>query len=723
MLDEVESNGVDYAHNLPLSEKRVSLRRNTGDDELTWEQLDNNFEVLRSKLNEVLGILNKSPLVDSSFRAGKQSQTIAFEDIPVKTTTSGKFTLNVTASSGLPVTITSLNEAIATVDGNVVTIVGIGEVAFEARQDGDDTYYPAQTAREILKVAGVANAISFTSPGTLPLWQGSYVLNATATSGLPITYESSNDGVAVLNDGVLELVGEGVVTVTAYQGGDSVHAAADPVSVTFTVEIVSNDAIFDDYAILNQGNSGISKLGDESFTTSGNAMSPSGKLYFDTPIGSGIPATFILYIDEAKTQGFMLTTTGTPLGKIRFLRDNNNNYEIDLSQVIQGEPAVMTQIESVPLFKDDQTIDWDVISGTLTTGSVIELDATVSSGLSISYEYDDSKLLVDGTTLTLNQPGTVEIKLTQAGNGVYNPVELLVTLTIEDIFTSTITVKKVDPDGNVLSTQEITEVEGESVDLTPLSEPPILDLGKVTHRFNRWQSTTDPIYSVFSSPMNPSLTVVVPSNDVEYVILCNPVSYRNVKIVSVLTPELVDNLDQQAVDEFNIEVDLGDIETYRPFDLVAPTYHGYTFSSWELTSGDSDFSWGGADTDATRSTTIGEFIDIVVTAKYVATDASRVVGYLEDYDGTHFFTIDPQIQVDKTFTGTATDEDGVETNISGNIDTTWARSYPSGEQVVYTNQQLLENKAIVGQWDNSFRTGNFFILIPFDWDMDAGYNL
>jgi len=100
-----------------------------------------------------------------------------------------------------------------------------------------------------------------------------------------------------------------------------------------------------------------------------------------------------------------------------------------------------------------------------------------------------------------------------------------------------------------------------------------------------------------------------------------------------------------------------------------------------------------------------------------------MVGYLEDYDGTHFFTIDPQIQVDKTFTGTATDEDGVETNISGNIDTTWARSYPSGEQVVYTNQQLLENKAIVGQWDNSFRTGNFFILIPFDWDMDAGYNL
>ena len=165
MLDEVESNGVDYAHNLPLSEKRVSLRRNTGDDELTWEQLDNNFEVLRAKLNEVLELLNGSPLVSSSARLGKQTQTIAFEDIPIKTANSGKFALNVTASSGLPVTITSMNDSIATISGNVVTITGTGEVAFEASQEGNDEYYPAVIAREILTVSAQGNIITFPDPG------------------------------------------------------------------------------------------------------------------------------------------------------------------------------------------------------------------------------------------------------------------------------------------------------------------------------------------------------------------------------------------------------------------------------------------------------------------------------------------------------------------------------------------------------------------------------
>jgi hypothetical protein len=49
------------------------------------------------------------------------------------------FTLNATASSGLPVTYTSSNNSVATVSGNQVTIVGTGTTTITAAQAGNDT--------------------------------------------------------------------------------------------------------------------------------------------------------------------------------------------------------------------------------------------------------------------------------------------------------------------------------------------------------------------------------------------------------------------------------------------------------------------------------------------------------------------------------------------------------------------------------------------------------
>lgn len=69
-------------------------------------------------------------------------QSIIFGAIPSKSV-GDSFVLAATASSGLPVTYSSSNSSVATVAGNVVTIVGSGSVVITASQGGNSSYSPA----------------------------------------------------------------------------------------------------------------------------------------------------------------------------------------------------------------------------------------------------------------------------------------------------------------------------------------------------------------------------------------------------------------------------------------------------------------------------------------------------------------------------------------------------------------------------------------------------
>jgi hypothetical protein len=60
------------------------------------------------------------------------------------------------------------------------------------------------------------------------------VLNATSSSGLPVTYRVTS-GPATITGNVLTITGGGMVTVKAFQGGSDVFAPAAPVQQSFTV--------------------------------------------------------------------------------------------------------------------------------------------------------------------------------------------------------------------------------------------------------------------------------------------------------------------------------------------------------------------------------------------------------------------------------------------------------------------------------------------------------
>jgi len=77
-------------------------------------------------------------------------------------------------------------------------------------------------------------------------------LNATASSGLPVTYTVSNPHIATVSGNVLTLLVPGTAVVTAHQAGDANHTAAPAVADTLVYEATSlisqhwNDAIFFD---------------------------------------------------------------------------------------------------------------------------------------------------------------------------------------------------------------------------------------------------------------------------------------------------------------------------------------------------------------------------------------------------------------------------------------------------------------------------------------------
>ena len=159
----------------------------------------------------------------------KQDQTITFADIPAKTFGDANFDPGAIASSGLAVTYASSNTAVATVSGSTVTIVGAGTTTITASQAGDDSYNAAADVEKSLTVAKADQTITF---GALPTnkktGDADFAPGATASSGLDVTYASSNTAVATIVSGMIHIVAAGTTTITASQAGnDNYNAAAD----------------------------------------------------------------------------------------------------------------------------------------------------------------------------------------------------------------------------------------------------------------------------------------------------------------------------------------------------------------------------------------------------------------------------------------------------------------------------------------------------------------
>jgi hypothetical protein len=89
---------------------------------------------------------------------------------------------------------------------------------------------------QVLSVSTQASqTITFSPPGTKTYGDAPFTLGATASSGLPVTYASSNPAVATVSGNTVTLVSPGSTTITASQAGNASYTAAPDVMQTLTV--------------------------------------------------------------------------------------------------------------------------------------------------------------------------------------------------------------------------------------------------------------------------------------------------------------------------------------------------------------------------------------------------------------------------------------------------------------------------------------------------------
>ncbi len=129
-------------------------------------------------------------------------QTITFGTVPAKLFPSAVFTLDASASSGLPVTYEVISGP-ATVSGNAVTLVGTGTVTMRAKQSGTGVYASAVNVTQSFEVSYANKLAEFRATTGL------------ASDGSQDLQTPANDGICNLLKYAFNMIGTGVGQVTS----------------------------------------------------------------------------------------------------------------------------------------------------------------------------------------------------------------------------------------------------------------------------------------------------------------------------------------------------------------------------------------------------------------------------------------------------------------------------------------------------------------------------
>lgn len=164
------------------------------------------------------------------------NQTITFDELQEYTYEDEPFELVASSSAGLSISFTSSNDAVASVEGSTVTINGAGEATLTAIQPGNVNYSSAQDVEQLLVVNKADQEITFGELDAVTTSDDPFSLEASSTSGLSITFSSSDESIAKVEGSTITLLADGTTTITASQEGDDNYTAAVPVSRELLVE-------------------------------------------------------------------------------------------------------------------------------------------------------------------------------------------------------------------------------------------------------------------------------------------------------------------------------------------------------------------------------------------------------------------------------------------------------------------------------------------------------
>jgi len=331
----------------------------------------------------------------------KRNQTLTSTPLPIKNYGDIDFDPGVIASSGLPVTYTSSNPMVATIVDNKVHIVGGGNAIITATQAGNITYSAASVNLNLV-VNKLSQNISFPSLPSKLVSDLDFDPGATASSGLAISYLSSNAAVATIVNSKVHFIGAGTTTITATQAGNAIYNAAASISVNLMVSRLSQT--------INFPNIGSKDLNSADFEGAATVSSGLPIIYSSSNTGVATIVDNKIHIVGAGTTIITATQAGD---------ENYGGVSVSVNLIVN---------------KLQQTISLAQIANKNYNDPDFELNATVSSGLPIAYSSSNTNVAtIINNKVHIVGAGTATITATQSGNDRYIAVNTSVDLTVNKL--------------------------------------------------------------------------------------------------------------------------------------------------------------------------------------------------------------------------------------------------------------------------------------------------
>jgi len=183
-----------------------------------------------------------------------------------------------------------------------------------------------------------AQTISFTLSSPVNYGATPITLNGTASSGLTVTYASSNTAVATVSGNILTIVGAGSVTITANQSGDATYASATPVDQFLIVNpitlTVANAAVNDKYY---DGGVGATITGSLVGVINSDAVTFVGVGNFSDPnAANGISVTASSLLIGAQSGNYLISQ---PTGLTGNILPALQTIAFTVAPMVTGDPA------------------------------------------------------------------------------------------------------------------------------------------------------------------------------------------------------------------------------------------------------------------------------------------------------------------------------------------------------------------------------------------------
>ncbi len=243
-----------------------------------------------------------------------------------------------------------------------------------------------------------AQTISFTLSSPVNYGSTPITLNGSASSGLTVTYASSNTAVATVSGNILTIVGAGSATITASQSGDATYASATPVDQYLIVNPIAltlaNAAVNDKYY---DGGVGGTITGSLVGVINGDAVTLVGVGNFSDPnAANGISVTSNSLLIGAQSGNYLLTQ---PTGLTGNILPALQTIAFTVAPMVTGDPAqTLTSTSNfaphTPTYTSSNTAVATIAGNVMTVVGAGSTDITVTNA-------GDANHAAGTTTVTL----------------------------------------------------------------------------------------------------------------------------------------------------------------------------------------------------------------------------------------------------------------------------------------------------------------------------------